>query len=145
MRRALTVLAILGAIAATPGRPAEDLPVAFRTLDVYMDPLGAPLAAWQVEVACRDGEGRIAGVEGGEDHRYAGAPWYDPAALQAGRIIIGAFSLDEGTPSGRTRVARLHLIEAGGPGRYDARVMAAAAEGGRRIEAKVDLVPAGGN
>jgi hypothetical protein len=109
-------------------------------VDVFVDPQGVPLAAWQVEVVAEGPEGgSIVGVEGGDGPHFSKAPYYDPAALQGGKIIIAAFTTGEGPPAAKFRAARLHLAERGGPAKYTARIMAAAAPGGERIGAAVEL------
>ncbi len=126
---------------AAPDAAGEDGEgMSFRAVDVLLDPLGKPLAAWQVEVIAQGpGGGTIVGVEGGDGPHFSKAPYYDPAALQGGRIIIAAFTTEEGPPAAKFRAARLHLAERGGPASYTARIMAAAAPGGERIEAAVEL------
>jgi hypothetical protein len=144
MKRPPVLLAILflsAGFARTP--PGGEM--RFRALDVFIDTGGRPLAAWQIEIRGEDGTSKIVGVEGGEPAPFAGAPYYDPAALQGGRIIIAAFTTDENPPAGRIRVARLHLVEAGGEKPvYSARVLAAATRGGERIDVRVELKEPGG-
>ena len=80
-------------------------------------------------------------VQGGDPACWSAAPYYDAAALQGGRIIIAAFTLDEKAPAGRVRVARIHLQESGvGLPDYASKLKAAAAPGGARIDAKIDVV-----
>jgi len=143
MRRLLAA-ALLVFLTSGAQRPPEE-GVRFRPIDVFVDAGDAPLAAYQVEIASSSPDARIVGVEGGESQQYAAAPYYDPAALQGGRIIIAAFTTEAEPPSGRTRVARIHMQEAAGAEpAYTARLMAAAAPGGGGIEAKVEPVPSGG-
>jgi len=112
----------------------------FVALDVYVDGGTRAIAAYQFELA-GDDRSKIVGVEGGDPKCWADAPYYDPAALQGGRIIIAAFTLDGNVPAGRIRVARIHLQESGvGMPDYTSKVMAAAAPGGARIDAKIDVV-----
>ena len=144
-RKAPAILLALGLVlsaspAANVGGAQEKEGLSFRAVDVFIDPQGKPLAAWQVEVvADGPGGGLIVGVEGGDGPHFKHAPYYDPAALQGGRIIIAAFTTADGPPAAKFRAARLHLAERGGPGRYTARVMAAAAPGGERIGAAVEV------
>jgi hypothetical protein len=107
----------------------------FTAVDVYVDS-PKPLAAWQVEIRT---DATIVGVEGGEPKAYAEPPFYDPKALQGGRIVLAAFTTDAAPPSGRIRVARLHLQERG-TSTSTAREIVAAAPGGARLDAKVELV-----
>jgi len=92
--------------------PAPDADVRFEAVDVFVDAGESPLSAYQFDLATPAREGwqaSIVGVEGGEHPAFRKAPYYDPAALHAGRIIIAAYSVDEALPTGRTRVARLHM------------------------------------
>lgn len=103
----------------------------FIYADIFIDSAHSPLAAWQIE-ARFDGEPvgaesdetdgattvRLVGVEGADRAAapaFADPPHYDPEALAADagadRIVIAAFStLDAAAlPTGRVRIARLHL------------------------------------
>jgi hypothetical protein len=106
----------------------------FTAVDVYVDS-PKPLAAWQLEIRT---DATIVGVEGGEPKAYAEPPFYDPKALQGGRIVLAAFTLEAAPPSGRIRVARLHLRErqASQPTAHE---IVAAAPGGARVDVKVEL------
>lgn len=130
MTRALVVLAVL----------AARQEARFAAYDVVVDAGEKPLAAYQLEIR---GGGQVVGVEGGEPRPYASAPYYDPAALQGGRIVLAAFTPDDGAPTGKVRVARLHVREAG-PADYAAKLIVAAAPGGDRIPARLELVRLGG-
>ena len=107
----------------------------FTAVDVYIES-PKPLAAWQVEIRT---DATIVGVEGGEPKSYAEPPFYDPKALQGGRIVLAAFTTDAAPPSGRVRVARLHLRERG-PTSLTAHEIVAAAPGGARLDAKIELL-----
>jgi hypothetical protein len=107
----------------------------FVAVEVYAETDGKPLAAWQVEIQC---DAKIVAVEGPKE-----PPYYDPAALQGGRIILAQFTTDPAPPAGRVLVARVHLMESGRTD-YVAKLMAAAAPGGERIAPKIDLVRVGG-
>lgn len=131
-----TVLALcLFSLSAAP----QDDP--FYTLDVYIDTGDTPLAAFQFEVIS---PGKIVGV--GHADFSDEAPYYDPAALQGGRIIIAAFTTDADPPSGRVRVARLHMYFSGA-GKPDdkAEILVTAAPGGERMDASIELVREGGD
>ncbi|HKA89666.1 MAG TPA: hypothetical protein VKE22_18505 [Haliangiales bacterium] len=118
-------LALLLTLAAAP--PAGPR---FRTIPVTVES-ATPLAAYQVEITTA---GRIVGVEGG-DAPFDAPPYYDPAALAGGRIILAAFSTESALPAGRHRVAVLHVREEGEP-RTEIRLTAAADPGGARVEAQ---------
>lgn len=113
----------------------------FRTWALVIDPAGEPLAAWQVELACDPAAVKIVGVEGGPSP-WAEAPHYDPKGLEAGRLVIAAFTLAPRPPAGATRVARIHVQEdEWGDHLIRAKLTAAADPDGRRIGATVRLVP----
>jgi hypothetical protein len=128
---------VLVAIAAAPAA-AE---TRFRTWALVIDSAGEPLAAWQVELACDPAAVKIVGVEGGPSP-WAEAPHYDPKGLEAGKMVIAAFTLAPQPPAGATRVARVHVQESGwGETSIRAKLTAAADPAGRRIGATVRLVP----
>jgi hypothetical protein len=125
MNLTLTVLSVilLAATTAPVGGPApaaadaqgSDGPAStqagrFVTVDVYIDSQAKPLAAYQFELTAAGGDAQIVGVEGGEHPAFNSAPYYDPAALSKNRIIIAAFSTGNELPSGKSRVARMHLL-----------------------------------
>lgn len=83
----------------------------FKAYDIVITPHGEALAAYQVELIADDPGARIVGVEGGDDPAFQEAPYYDPAALQTGRIIIAAFDTGPNPPNQTTRVATVHMIE----------------------------------
>ncbi|MBV8881376.1 MAG: hypothetical protein JO332_15530 [Planctomycetaceae bacterium] len=133
MIRLLLVLCALSFVPKPQAAPR------FVAMDLYADTGGKPLAAWQIELTCDPSQATIVGVEGSG----AQGPYYDPAALQGGRIILASFSTDAALPAGRVLVARVHLQETGSPV-YTPTLMAAAAPGGERLDLKIDLVRAGG-
>jgi hypothetical protein len=95
--------------AAPPDTCAADS-VSFMPLNVYIDPGGQPLAAYQVELSDTSGSSTIVGIEGGEHPAFHQPPYYDPAALQAYRIVLAAFSTARDLPCSRVRVATVHLM-----------------------------------
>ncbi len=132
---------LLLALAALPAQEPE---VRFVAYDVVVDTGGRALAAYQFEVSCDDEKGKIVGVEGGVGPHFAPAPYYDPAALRGGRIVVAAFTTEPDAPSGKVRVARLHMQETGRV-HYASNLVAAAQPGGARFDAKIEIVHAGGN
>ena len=123
---------------APPARPAG---VRFAAVDVYVDSGNQPLAAWQFELSARRGRFTIVGVEGGEHPAFHEAPYYDPAALQRGRIIVAAFSTGNDIPRGRTRVATVHvMIEGGETPDYGIEIAAAASKEGEAIQAEIRAI-----
>ena len=126
--------------AVKPGRKLDTIGNRFAAVDVYVEAGDRKLAAWQVEIATDD-RAAIVGVEGGEPSVYREPPTYDAKALQGGKIVLAAFTKDE-APTGRVRVARLHLMESA-TCELDGKMIAAAAPGGARFEAKISLVRMG--
>jgi hypothetical protein len=107
--------------------PAAQGALRFLPVDILLDTGNKPLGAYQLEIRARNAT--FVGLEGGDPASFKNAPYYDPAALQAGaaggggmgggaaegRIIVAAFSTDDvqKLPTGASRVARLHLAVAG--------------------------------
>jgi len=103
----LLPLVLLGGVDFEVGE-GESL-VRFMPLDVYLDSGANVLGAYQFELIVTSGNVTIVGVEGSEDPAFRDAPYYDPAALTQDRIIIAAYSMDVSLPTGRVRIATLHL------------------------------------
>jgi hypothetical protein len=119
---------------ASPGR--------FQAVDVFVDSQGQPLAAYQLELSFTNAGAKIVGIEGGEHPAFAEAPFYDPQAMQHERVIIAAFSTNARTdlPSGRTRVATIHVQTAGaGEVKVDLKLRVAAGSEGNRIPAEATV------
>lgn len=83
----------------------------FLAVDLFVDPKGQPLAAYQLTLTAVGAT--IVGVEGGEHAAYSQAPYYDPAAIQHERVIIAALSTRADLPTAKTRVARVHVMTTG--------------------------------
>lgn len=83
----------------------------FTTFDIFVDSGNAPLAAYQLEFSGPTDQVRITGIEGGEHEAYKIPPFYDPKAMQQERVILAAFNArpEAKLPSGKTRVATIHL------------------------------------
>ncbi len=139
--RSLTVAALPGAAlpgAALPGE--EESAVRFCFVDLYADSESRALAAWQVELiaTAEAGEVKIVGIEGGEHPAYGQPAYYDPAALMHHRVILAAFNTGNDLPTGRTRVARVHLqVPAHAQPHYEVKLEAAADRDGQRIDVTV--------
>lgn len=84
--------------------------VRFAPLHIYLDSGAKALAAYQFELNTAAGQIEIVGVEGGEHKAFSEPPYYDPAALAQNRIIIAAFNTGQDLPTGRTRIATVHLL-----------------------------------
>ncbi len=110
--------------------------VRFAPLHIHLDSAG-PVAAYQVEIVVIQGEAEIVGVEGSAIEGFTDAPYYDPEALTAERIIIAAFSTSHTLPRGDQRVATLHMRESGdAPVRYEIKTIATADSKGVPVHAK---------
>ncbi len=142
----LVVLAgVLGAQGpASPRAAATSAPARFITCDILIDSGTSPLAAWQIDfrAAIAGGSVELVGVEGGVPGAYAQPAFYDPEALTHDHVVLAAFSTakPDALPSGKTRVARLHLRVLGNAGAHPEthiKLMAAADAGGHTIEPAV--------
>jgi hypothetical protein len=134
--RASILLLTLQAVSAATQAP--ETAVGFETVDVFVNTTDHALAAYQLEFFAASGEVRITGIEGGAHPAFAAPPYYDPKAMQQDRVILGAFTTDAATalPTGRTRVATIHLQTIGaGPKDFEIRLQAAADAAGRTIAA----------
>jgi hypothetical protein len=138
MTRLLFALLPLVCLAAAPDQPPATAS-RFTAVDLFIDPAGQPLAAYQIEFAAETGRISLVGVEAGEPGPYAKRPpYYDPAALVGHRIILGDYTLDPAAPKTKTRVARLMLeIQGDTTPQYVTKLMTAATPGGRPIIATV--------
>lgn len=95
--------------------PAEAAPVRFGWIDVFVDSGDRPLAAYQIELTCTRGDAAVVGIEGGDPAPFRDPPYYDPAAMMRSRVILAALSTADAAslPTGRARLARVHLRIAG--------------------------------
>ncbi len=106
---ALMLTALL-ATAAFAQRDDDAPPaVRFEYIDIYVDSGDAPLAAYQFELSDASESIKIVGIEGGDHEAFAIPPYYDPKALKNNRVIIAALSTADDLPTGRTRVATVHV------------------------------------
>ncbi|MDE0036950.1 MAG: hypothetical protein OXU77_05210 [Gammaproteobacteria bacterium] len=126
------VAAGLFAVAALAEAKARFVPV-----EVFLDS-PQPVAAWQFELKDRNASMKVVGVENGGSDVFQRAPYYDREAVtrgDAGRIVVADYSLaDESElPSGRVRVATLHLMLDGNAD-FDLNLIAATTADGRPIE-----------
>lgn len=116
----------------------------FVAVDVYLDS-AAPVAAWQFEFGSRSGTMKVVGVENGESAAFERTPYYDRDAVRRGRtekIIVADFSLADADrlPSGRTRIATLHLMLSGTDARaFELELVTAVSHDGRPVDASLSL------
>jgi hypothetical protein len=131
---------LLRALAAPTGAQdvkAPDEASRFAAVDVFIDSKNRPLAAYQFVFAVERGDAKIVGVEGGAHPAFRTPPYHDPDALSKGRIVIAAFNTGKDLPTGRTRVATLHLLVRGDRDPdYVVRVQTAATPDGGIISAR---------
>ena len=114
----------------------------FVALDVVLD-AAEPVAAWQFELSDRNQTMTVVGVENGDSPAFDDAPYYDRDAVADGsadRIIVADFSLDaDRLPSGRIRIATIHVMLEGGKPDFALTLINATTRDGRRIDATVAL------
>ena len=141
MLRAIAVCLLALVAASVAAQDVGERPdVRFEAVDVAVDSGRTPLAAYQFEFTAPADRVTLVGVEGGESAAFAAAPYYDPAALMHDRVIVAAFSTGRDLPTGRTRVARLHLMITGeGEPDYGLKLQAAAGPDGHEIPATASL------
>jgi hypothetical protein len=144
---AATLLILLGlpAVAQQP-RPGTAGAEAgrFIVVDVLAETGQQPLAAYQVEVTGTNSNGsvKVVGIEGGEPTAFRNAPYYDPAAIQGERIVLGAFSTAPAAqlPRGGMRIATVHYLVSGDSSPvFTAKVSAAATADGQSIPIQVNV------
>jgi hypothetical protein len=113
--------------------------VRFGWVDVVIDSGKEELGAYQFELTVEKGTASVVGIEGGEGV-FGGAPYYDPAAMAKSRVIVAAYSVAEGLPAGKTRVARVHVQMVGAEVGFGVKLMQAVGKDGQGIEAKVEFL-----
>jgi len=104
----LLLFTLSGVVFAQPAATSS-ASVRFQAIDIYVDSKDKPLAAYQLEFTATAGDVKIVGIEGGDHAAFAEAPFYDPQAMQHERVIIAAFSTADKLPTGKTRVATIHV------------------------------------
>jgi hypothetical protein len=110
----LLILVLAASLGGQPGGLPEGS-VQFRAVEVFLDSHEQPLAAYQLEFSASSGAVKIVGIEGGEHAAFKEAPFYDPLGMQRERVILAAYNtaVAEKLPSGRTRVATIHMQVSG--------------------------------
>ncbi len=143
---ALIVLASICLIAPVLGRhtdaeyPTETTKVRFAPVHIYADSGEKALAAFQFELKAVIGQVEIVGIEGGEHPAFEQPGYYDPAALANDRIIIAAFNTGADVPTGRTRIATIHLqITGQTEPKYEIELTVAADSEGEEISAEITI------
>jgi hypothetical protein len=140
----LGLVLICGAWPWQTGAAQNDGSIRFAAVDIYLDST-EPVAAWQFELNDRNGVMKIAGVENGESAAFERVPYYDREAVQLGtadRIVVADFSLADASllPSGRIRIATLHLVLSGADDpAFDLDLVTAVTHNGQLIDASISL------
>jgi hypothetical protein len=112
----------------------------FEAVNILIDPHGKPLAAYQFELTAEQGDVTLVGIQGGDHPAYSQAPYYDPHALVANRIIIAAFNTGADLPTKKTRVATLMVRVAGAiEPKYNTRLQIAASGDAKAIDADLSI------
>ena len=113
--------------------------VRFAPLHIYLDSGENSLAAYQFELKATAGQIKIVGVEGGQHEAFKEAPYYDKAALlNKDRIIIASFNTGSNRPTGRTRIATIHLQIIGDvEPEYELKLIVAADADGKEVPAEI--------
>jgi len=120
--------------------PTETPKIRFAPLHIYADSGEKSLAAFQFELKTVAGQVEIVGIEGGEHEAFAKPGYYDPAALANNRVIIAGFSTAAEVPTGRTRIATIHLqITGRTEPKYELEVAATADSEGQKIPAEITI------
>jgi len=125
----------------------DEKSVRFEAVDIFVDSAEQSLAAWQLELTGTMPGVEIVGIEGGEHPAFRNPPYYDPRAIRNNRVILAAFQVrdDHGLPTGRQRVARVHVQVRGIEDRvWIGRLAAAANADGQSIAASIRLEKSGG-
>ncbi|MFZ4575190.1 MAG: hypothetical protein ACOYN0_12380 [Phycisphaerales bacterium] len=114
MRGAWFISALLLALVAASfvERKAQRGAPTFAACDIIIDCGERSLGAYQIELTADRPGAKVVGVEGGDHPEFKNAPYYDPAALSGGRIVVGALSLADAKslPTGEFRAARVHFM-----------------------------------
>jgi hypothetical protein len=137
----ILVLAVsLSPVRDEAGNAAVD--TRFTTVHIYLDAGDHPLAAYQLDFTATAGQVQIVGIEGGDHPALTDPPHYDPKAIQQQRIILAWFSTADADqlPTGRTRIATIHLQISGDTApTYALNLTAAADPQGKPIKATAEL------
>jgi len=136
--QALTFFVLFQGIASAEGISSPR----FVPLAIHLDSPAA-VAAWQFELKDCNGAMKVVGVENGGHPAFPRAPYYDREAVARGdaeRIVLADYSLAEKSrlPSGRVRLATLHLVLEGEPD-FELRLITATTPEGDIINASISF------
>jgi len=143
MRRVFVQLLVVCAAMALIGADRESstatAPAHFRSVDIFIDPHGVKLAAYQIEFTGESDQVKLVGVEGGEHPAFREPPYYDLKALAHNRVILAALNAGDDLPGAKTRVARLHLEISGEHPDFTSKLIVAARSDGSHVPADVTV------
>ena len=115
----------------------------FEAIDIFVDSGETPLAAYQFELTSQSDGVEIVGIEGGEHAAFPEPPYYDAKAMNSNRVILAAFSTEKALPTGKSRVARVHVQLDGPHDRsWKTTLLASATLDGQRIPAALTIARA---
>jgi hypothetical protein len=133
-------MAAIMVMLATAAARGQEPAVRFAWVDAYVDSGGKRLAAYQFEFLLPGDAVTIVGIEGGEHAAFQTPPYYDARALSHNRVILAAFSTQTDLPTGKTRVARIHVrVQGERGGAYTAKLITAATADGTVIPVTLTL------
>jgi hypothetical protein len=78
-------------------------------VEIYVDPEGTELAAYQCELRSPIVPVRLVGIEGGAHPAFHEPPFYDPEARIEERIVLAAYCTQGALPRMKTLLARVHV------------------------------------
>jgi hypothetical protein len=83
----------------------------FRVIDIFVDPKGKSLGAYQLHWKVTTQNARIVGIEGGDHPAFRNPPQYDPRSIQGERVVVAAFNTgaEKSLPKGRIRIGSIHI------------------------------------
>jgi hypothetical protein len=108
LNRALVLILVIASFVSAQAPVTEPAP-RFTSVDIFLDPHGSPLAAYQLEFLADPARVTLVGIEGGAHSAFKDPPYYDAKALSGNRVILAALNTAADVPKDKTRVARLHL------------------------------------
>ena len=145
----LDVNALAQRATALPKVPREGAPMnkngRFEAIAVFVHS-DAPLAAYQFRFGTRANSGaiKIVGVEDGDSVFKGRPPYFDRAAVEQGnaeQVVVAMLNTAKTNelPTGRTRVATIHVWVDDAEPEYDVRLEVAAGAGGQKISAEISI------
>ena len=137
---ALAIVMCLAALGAGENVSAGERPPSpFTYVDVFIDPHGSPLAAYQFELRATAGDVKLVGIEGGEHKAFAAPPYYDSKALLVERIVIAAFNTGSDLPAAKTRIARLMVRVGETKPKYDVKLQVCASADAKPVMGEISI------